>query len=45
MPGAVLLLLCGRNVNRAKKLVKKLRKDSIPHTLFEEKRIIDLVEK
>ena len=45
MPGAVLLLLCGRNVNRAKKLVKKLRKESIPHTLFEEKRIINLVEK
>lgn len=45
MPGAVLLLLCGRNVNRAKKLIKKLRKDSIPHTLFEEKRIIDLIEK
>ena len=45
MPGAALLLLCGRNVNRAKKVVKKLRKESIPHTLFEEKRITNLVEK
>lgn len=45
MPGAVLLLLCGRNVNRAKKMVKKLRKESVPHTLFTEKKIINLVEK
>ncbi len=45
MPGAALLLLCGRNVNRAKKVVKKLRKDSIPHTLFDEKSIINLIEK
>lgn len=45
MPGAELLLLVGRNVNRAKKLIKKLRRDSIPHTLFEEKRVIDLIEK
>ena len=45
MPNAVLLLLCGRNVNRAKKTMKKARKDSVPHTLFTNKKLINVVEK
>ncbi len=45
MPNVVLLLLCGRNVNKAKKMMKKIRKEAVPHTLFTEKEIIDLIEK
>ena len=45
MPNATLLLLCGRNVNRAKKAMKKARKDSVPHTLFTNKKLINIVEK
>ena len=33
------------NVNRAKKAMKKARKDSVPHTLFTNKKLINIVEK
>ena len=45
MPNATLLLLCGRNVNRAKKAMKKARRDSVPHKLFTNKKLINIVEK
>lgn len=45
LPNLQLLLLHGRNINRVKKVVRKLRKNSVPTTNFNEIRIIDLLEK
>lgn len=45
LPNMQLLLLHGRNINRVKKLVRKLRKVSVPTSNFNEIRIIDLLEK